>query len=349
MPSSFARRTPLRWCQAAACAAVLLTAIPASAFKIVEPAAESGLTSGQVVTARVNLGKEVGIVKVRYYWYGELDEVLVEQEASHAVGSIVKTASLTSTSENDPPFGGKLRVPKDGIATMRLLAVAEISRGRLSSRSVFDEILVDVKPNAKLTAIEFETEKPLRFGSAGREAVYASIDSLGKTFILPVVGLYSDGVFRPIRLPTTGTTYRTTDAKILKVYPNGLLQLMGNGRASVIAANSGVEGALEVHIEVPDEPNEVPEADAGPDQTIRSGRRVVLNGLNSLDPEGGGLQYQWSQIRGAKVPLLDINMMKASFRAPDVSEPRLFRFSLRVTDPKAADSLPDSVDIIVEP
>ncbi len=47
--------------------------------------------------------------------------------------------------------------------------------------------------------------------------------------------------------------------------------------------------------------------------------------------------------------LLRVNMIKASFRAPDVSEPKLFRFSLRVTDRKEADSLPDYLDIIVEP
>lgn len=327
----------------------LLGAMSAHAFKIVEPTEHSALTSGRTTTARVDLGKDPGIVKIRYYWYGELDEVLVEKETGASVGAIIKAASLVSTAENDPPFGGKLRVPKEAIGVMRLLAVAEVSRGRLGSRSVFDELLVEVKPDAKLVTIDFETGKPLRFGSAGREAVYASIDSLGKTFVLPVVGEYTDRVVRPIRLPATGTTYRSSDEKIVKVYPTGLIQLMGNGRATVTAKNGNVEGTIDVLIEVPEELNEPPEADPGPNQTARAGRRVVLNGLNSLDPEGGGLRYHWSQVRGAKVPLLDLNMPKASFQAPDVSEPKLFRFSLRVTDKKEADSLPAYVDVTVEP
>ncbi len=173
--------------------------------------------------------------------------------------------------------------------------------------------------------------------------------SRGKTFVLPVVGLYSDGVTRPIRLPATGTSYKTSDERVVTVYPMGLIQLMGSGRATVTAENSGIEGTLDVLIDVSDEPNEPPEADAGPDQKVRAGRRVLLNGINSLDPEGGGLRYYWSQVRGAKVPLLDLNMMKASFQAPDVSEPKLFRFSLRVTDKKEADSFPDHVDVIVKP
>jgi hypothetical protein len=42
-------------------------------------------------------------------------------------------------------------------------------------------------------------------------------------------------------------------------------------------------------------------------------------------------------------------MQKASFVAPAVSEPKLFRFKLMVTDKKGADRMPASVDVIVEP
>ena len=67
------------------------------------------------------------------------------------------------------------------------------------------------------------------------------------------------------------------------------------------------------------------------------------------DPEGEALYYSWSQIRGSKVPLLDVNGPEASFQAPQVSEPRTYRFKLRVTDKKGADSLPAYVDVTVEP
>ena len=64
----------------------------AQAFKIIEPAEGAKLTSGTTVTARVDLGKDSGIVQVRYYWYGEQDDTLVEQEDATATGSIVAEA-----------------------------------------------------------------------------------------------------------------------------------------------------------------------------------------------------------------------------------------------------------------
>jgi len=74
-----------------------------------------------------------------------------------------------------------------------------------------------------------------------------------------------------------------------------------------------------------------------------------LSGLKSRDPEGEALYYTWSQLRGSKVSLLDANNAEASFLAPHVSEPRTYRFKLRVTDKKGADSLPAFVDVTVEP
>ncbi len=322
---------------------------PSEAFTIVEPTPDTALTSGQTVTARVNLGNDVGIVEVRYYWYGERDEVLVSQKDDTALGAIIKSAALVSQASHQPPFGGTLHIPNNAIGIMRLLAVAEISRGRLHSRTVFDEIEIEVKPDAKLLAIDFDGDKPLKFGSAGREAVYATIHSLGEVAPIPTVGHYSDGVTRSIQLPSTGTTYTSSDPSIVKVFPEGVLQLMGNGRATITASNGEIEGQLDVHIQVPEEPNEPPEAEAGPNRTVKSGSRVILDGLESFDPEGGGLRYHWSQIRGVKIPLLDLNMPKASFQAPNVSEPKRLRFQLRVTDKKEADSFPDHVDIMVEP
>ena len=78
-------------------------------------------------------------------------------------------------------------------------------------------------------------------------------------------------------------------------------------------------------------------------------RRVKLSGLKSRDPEGEGLYYSWSQVRGSKISLLDANNSETSFLAPTVSEPRTYRFKLRVTDKMGADSLPAFVDVTVEP
>jgi hypothetical protein len=319
------------------------------AFKLMEPMEGATLTAGTIVTAHVDLGKDAGIVKVRYYWYGEQDETLVEQDDSTAMGSIVAPVAMIGSAGHNPAFGGPLKVPQDGIGPMRLLAVAEISRGRLGTRSVFDEVIVHVDPPAALTTIDFETDKPLQLGRTGQSSAFGHVDSLGKVFELPVIGDFADGVTRRISLPATGTSYESSSPKVIKVLPGGLLQIVGNGKTTITVTNRGKQGSLDVAVNVNDDPNEPPIADAGEHKSVRAGSRVKLSGLKSRDPEGEALYYSWSQVRGSKVSLLDANNSEASFLAPTVSETRTYRFNLRVTDKKGADSLPAFVDVTVEP
>jgi hypothetical protein len=321
----------------------------ALAFKITEPAAGTKLTSGQTVIAHVDLGNDIGIVKVRYYWYGEQDDTLVEQDDATAMGSIIAPVALVGLSHHDPAFGGRLLVPKEAIGPMRLLAVAEISRGRLGTRSVFDEILVQVEPKAELTTIDFETDKPLQLGRSGQSSAFGHVDSMGKIFELPVVGDFADGMTRRISAPSTGTSYESSNPKVIKVLPSGLLQILGNGKTVLTVKNRGKQAQLDVDVNVNEEPNEPPIADAGDNKTVKAGTKVKLSGLKSRDAEGEALYYTWSQVRGSKVALLDVNGPEATFQAPQVSETRTYRFKLRVTDKKGADSVPAYVDITVEP
>ena len=326
-----------------------LSAQQAFAFKIIEPAEGAKLTAGKTVTARVDLGKDSGIIQVRYYWYSEQDDTLVEQEDATAMGSIVAPVVLIGLSDHHPAFGGPLLVPKDGIGPMRLLAVAEISRGRLGTRSVFDEIVVQVEPAATLTTIDFETDKPLQLGRAGQSSAFGHVDSLGKIFELPVAGEFTDGVTRRISTPASGTSYKSSNDKVIKVLKDGLLQIAGNGKATLTVTNRGKQAQLDVDVNVNDEPNEPPIADAGRNKTVKAGSKVKLSGLKSRDAEGEALYYSWSQVRGNKIAMLDVDNAEASFLAPIVSEKRTYRFKLRVTDKKGADSVPAYVDVIVEP
>jgi hypothetical protein len=330
----------------------LCLALPAQqalAFKILEPAEGTTLTSGTTITARVDLGRDSNIVQVRYYWYNEQDATLVEQDTTTATGSIVAPVALIGLPDHRPAFGGPLLIPKDGLGPMRLLAVAEISRGRLEKRSVFDEILVNVAPKADLAIIDFETEKPLQLGRAGQSSAFGHVDSMGKVFELPVVGEFTDGVTRRISSPASGTAYQSSDPKVIRVLPHGLLQIVGNGKTVLTVTNRGKQASLDVAVTVNDEPNEPPIADAGANMTVKAGTKVKLSGLKSRDAEGEALYYSWSQVRGSKIALLDVDNAEASFLAPTVSEKRTYRFKLRVTDKKGADSVPAFVDVVVEP
>ncbi len=327
-------------------ACFLLTSLattPVWPFTLIEPKESSVHSPGEKITIQLDLGEVAGINQVKYFWYGDQEDMLEEL--------VEDKLALVSTKTHEPPFGGTLRVPRTAIGNLRLLAVAEREGGQSGHENwaIFDEVLVHIEPKAKLLEIDFETDKPLRFGRAGSARVYDKLDFLGKIFELPVIGRFSDGVVRPIRLQATGTAYESTDDSVVTVQENGLLRLVGNGHAGIKVTNRGKQALLEVDIEVNDELNEPPVPDPGSNQVVNAGDRVKLNALQSYDPEGGSLEYHWSQVRGSKVPLLDPFSAKASFLAPYVVGEGLFRFKLRVTDTQGADSLPAYVDVIVEP
>ena len=313
------------------------------AFSIIEPTDSSTFKPGQRITVRLDPRDLDNLKQAKFFWYGEQEDMLKE--------SSLENLALVTTSTDDPPFGGKITIPKTAIGPLRLLAVGQRASAEFREEhwAIFDEVMLNVEPEAVLVTIDFEIEKPLGFGRAALATVYAEIDFLGKIIQLPVIGVFADGITRSIRARTSGTTYHSSNEKVVVINPDGFLLLVGNGAATITAKNRGKEATLEVSVEVKDDPNEPPEADAGQHQTVPSASRVRLNGLRSFDPEGGSLQYHWSQVGGSKVPLLDPYSPKASFLAPYVEDTRTFRFKLRVTDIQGADSLPAFIDITVEP
>lgn len=292
---------------------------------------------------QLNIGEVAGLTAVHYYLYAEDEDMLEEL--------VEQKLLLVSTSKNNPPYGGIIRVPRSAIGTYRLLAVAQLEAGQVDTEkwAVFDEILIKIDPKAQLNAIDFESEKPLRFGSAAAARVYDQVDFLGKTFALPIIGIFSDGTVRSIRMKDTGTTYTINDERVVTINENGLLRLVGNGSATLTAKNRDQEAQLEIQVKVQDQSNQPPVAQPGQSETVYSSDPVTLNGLASYDPEGGSLQYHWAQVRGSKISLLDPYSRTPKFLAPFVHEQRLFRFKLKVTDTQGSDSNPAYVDIIVLP
>jgi hypothetical protein len=316
---------------------------PARGFSILEPKETTAYHSGETITAYLSLGEVPGITKVKYYWYGEYEDMLEELAEERL--------ALVATAKSMPPFGGAIQIPLKAMGTYRLLAVGEQGgrQSEVASLAIFDEVMVQIEPKAALEEIDVQMDKPLRFGRAGSARVYDQVDFMGKRVDLPVIGRFSDGITRSIRSHTAGTTYQSGDESIMTVTEDGVLHLVGNGRTFLTIKNRDKEASIEVRVEVNEDPNQPPVADPGKQQVVYSGDRVTLNGLGSYDPEGGSLQYYWSQIRGSKVPLLDPYSAQAKFLAPFVVAERTFRFKLRVTDTQGADSRPAFVDIIVQP
>ena len=83
--------------------------------------------------------------------------------------------------------------------------------------------------------------------------------------------------------------------------------------------------------------NLLPIADAGKDIRVSSNAIVTLDGSSSKDVDGSIVSYQWTQISGKKVSLINADSVKASFQAPSVRKGiKTLEFELTVTDNQGA-------------
>ena len=79
--------------------------------------------------------------------------------------------------------------------------------------------------------------------------------------------------------------------------------------------------------------NIAPIANAGADQTVKSGDSVTLDGSGSTDSDGTIASYLWTQTGGSPtVSLSQDNVVKPTFTAPDVDSDTDLTFKLEVTD-----------------
>ena len=92
--------------------------------------------------------------------------------------------------------------------------------------------------------------------------------------------------------------------------------------------------------------NAKPVADAGPDQNVKEGDFVVLDGTGSSDADGDTLTYHWSVVSataGAGCYSIDTNSAKPTFTAASNGS---CTFKLIVNDGQV-DSVPDYVNVII--
>jgi len=92
----------------------------------------------------------------------------------------------------------------------------------------------------------------------------------------------------------------------------------------------------------------VPVADAGPDQNVVAGDRVILDGSGSRAGVGSIRSYAWTQTAGAPVAVVDANRAMASFVAPDVAADEVLTFRLTVVD-SANDADSNDTRVTVSP
>jgi hypothetical protein len=93
---------------------------------------------------------------------------------------------------------------------------------------------------------------------------------------------------------------------------------------------------------------EPPIANAGPDQSVRTGAIVTLDGTGSFDREGQPLAYSWTQTSGPEVTLNGTTSVQPTFTSPDVRDNTTLTFSLEVNNGRQGSDA-DTVGIIVMP
>lgn len=84
--------------------------------------------------------------------------------------------------------------------------------------------------------------------------------------------------------------------------------------------------------------NDAPTANAGEQQTVNEGEKIVLNGSGSSDPEGSGLTYSWVQTSGPAVTLNDPTAAQPIFTAPNSISNTTIEFELMVSDGNSSSS-----------
>jgi len=94
---------------------------------------------------------------------------------------------------------------------------------------------------------------------------------------------------------------------------------------------------------IPNNWNNPPIADAGPDKEVNESESVILNGSGSYDPDGDPITFSWSCSGGT---LSDPSIAQPTFTSPEVSADTTFSCALTVSDGELNDT--DSVSILVK-
>ena len=144
-----------------------------------------------------------------------------------------------------------------------------------------------------------------------------------------------------------------SSSKVIKKQPSGhdlqnnkfTADKKGTYKLQLVRIN-GRHRIVESEVTILASENMPPIADAGLDQSVKLGEKVILSGVNSYDPEKSFIRYRWVQLEspsGSYIEIFGKENVKADF-APDTEG--VYVFGLIVYDDFQS-SLLDKVNIVV--
>lgn len=141
----------------------------------------------------------------------------------------------------------------------------------------------------------------------------------------------NDKVLTPTLTPSnaeTTLTWTSDKTSVATVNSSGKVQAKSAGTAIItVKTSNSLSATCKVIVH---QPNKVPLANAGSDQSVVEGTKVTLDGSASSDPNSDPLTYKWSSPAG--ITLSSTTAAKPTFVAPEVSADKAFTFSLVVND-----------------
>jgi hypothetical protein len=294
-----------------------------SGIQLIEPKAGAMAKPGEGMKVKVNIPPGMPVERVVY--------TLLEQDRALED----KVEYLPTVTAESSPFEAEMPIPVELAGGVRLLAVGQVAERR-GQYVLFDEVIFKVEPEAGLIALQ--AEAPVRFTK-----------TLGEVHLLSIRGKYQDRTIRDLTSGHSGTTYQTSNEKVVRINFDGLAQAVGNGKAEITVRNRNHDVKIPVVVEAMNTENRPPVAHAGDDQIVKQGARVRLDAILSADPEGKNPAYYWSQVAGMPINLVEPLSLRPYFFAPVVISPRVLRFRLIVKDEEGAESFPAYVNVTVIP
>ena len=268
--------------------------------------------------------------------------VTLTGSGSDADGSIVRyqwtqtaevTVSLSTANQASASF-----VAPAGDASVTLMFRLTVTDDDGATAS--DEVSVTVQPRV-----------PANQSPRANAGPDQTVDA-GSMVTLAGSGSDSDGEITSYQWAQTGgptVSLSVTDQALSSfVAPEGDAAVMLTFRLTA-TDDDGATASDEVSVTVqPQAPaNQPPSANAGPDQTVEAGSTLTLAGSGS-DADGSIARYQWTQMAGTTVSLLNADQASASFVAPTGNASVTLTFRLTVTDDDGA-TASDEVSVTVQP